>query len=383
MAEIALHGLTKVFANGTRAVHDVSLRVADGEILVLVGPSGSGKTTLLRLIAGLETLTSGTIRIQGAVVNDLPPARRRVGMVFQRPALYPHLNVRANLEFGLRLSGTASRTEIDQRVAETAQLLGLQHVLERRPGTLSGGQQQRVALGRALIRRPPVILLDEPFSSLDGPLRSELRRELHLLQRRLGTTMIYVTHDQLEGLALADRLAVLEGGRLQQLDSPKRVFDFPNHRMVAAFLGWPPMNLVDGRLTQVEGQVSFEVDGRALPLPPGVATTLLERIGRPICLGIRPQDVALSGLQGAAESHAITLRLLVTLTESVGTGVLVSGRWGDQHLSALCVSSGTLPGVGEEAEFIIALRRAHWFDGTDGRALAMGETSQELSDETC
>jgi multiple sugar transport system ATP-binding protein len=269
MAEVTLEQLAKTYPGGVEAVRDVSLRVADGELLVVVGPSGSGKTTLLRLIAGLETPLHGIVRVGGQVVNNLPPHRRNVAMVFQRPALYPHLSVRENLGFGLALrQGGRWRRWLpgrcpvpmgdgEQQVANIARLLGLENLLERRPATLSAGQQQRVALGRALVRRPDVFLLDEPFSNLDAPLRQEMRRELHLLHRRLRATMIYVTHDQDEAVALADRIAVLDQGRIRQVDRPDVLWERPADRVVAAFLGWPAMNLPEGRLIRVEGRLVF------------------------------------------------------------------------------------------------------------------------------
>jgi multiple sugar transport system ATP-binding protein len=264
MAEVALEKVGKTYPGGIAALRDVSLRIEDGELVALVGPSGSGKTTLLRLIAGLETPTGGTIRIGDRIVNDVPPHRRDVAMVFQRPALYPHLSVRANLGFGLFLrQGLFRRTGVppvpptEERIASIARQLGLEDILDRRPATLSGGQQQRVALGRALVRRPAVFLLDEPLSNLDTRLRLEMRRELHLLHRRFRTTIIYVTHDQDEAMSLGQRIVVLDQGLVRQAGSPQELYDRPSDRFVAGFLGWPPMNLLDGELVMVDDRLSF------------------------------------------------------------------------------------------------------------------------------
>src|SRR5262245_34433799 len=275
MAEVALGGVSKQYPGGVEALRDLTLTVADGELVVLVGPSGCGKTTTLRLIAGLETPTRGTLRIGGRVVNDLPPRERDVAMVFQRPALYPHLSVRDNLAFGLRmrrggfpLLGWNRRADevVRDRVARAARMLELDDVLDRLPGQLSGGQQQRVALGRAVVREPAAFLLDEPLSNLDARLRTEMRRELHLLHRRLRATMIYVTHDQTGALPPGDRLVVLHRGVAQQADAPLAVYERPANRFVAGFIGWPPMNFMDGQLVGQDGRPGFATRDLVLPL---------------------------------------------------------------------------------------------------------------------
>jgi len=312
MAAVVLEHLTKVYANGVRAVHDLCLQVADGELLVLVGPSGCGKTTTLRLIAGLEEPTSGSIRIGGRPVNALSPHQRDVAMVFQRAVLYPHLNVRRNLSMSLRLrrrSGLLARALLGpfrparlaelqeqqkltaERMDNAVRLLGLGEILDRMPGQLSGGQQQRVALGRAIVRRPGVFLLDEPLTHLDGQLRAELRHELHLLQQELRATMIYVTHDQAEAMTLADRVAVMDRGVVQQVDRPEAIYQRPGNRFVAGFLGWPPMNFVDGRLLTKDGRLCFAFNGCCLPLPENKAAQWRAQVGRSVTLGIRPEDI--------------------------------------------------------------------------------------------
>jgi multiple sugar transport system ATP-binding protein len=242
MATVDLDNVRKVFDNGKVAVAGADFTVADGELLVLVGPSGCGKTTLLRAIAGLESISTGTIRIDGRVVNDLAPRERDIAMVFQNYALYPHMTVAENLAFGLRLRGLP-RADIMQRVAEAARMLGLSELLDARPRRLSGGQRQRVALGRALVREPKVFLLDEPLSNLDAKLRAAMRVEIARLHQRLGATMIYVTHDQVEAMTLGQRIVVLNDGEIHQVDTPMRLYDAPENQFVAGFLGSPAMNL--------------------------------------------------------------------------------------------------------------------------------------------
>jgi multiple sugar transport system ATP-binding protein len=340
MADVALERLAKTYANGVHALRDVTLSARDGELLVLVGPSGCGKTTLLRIIAGLETPTAGVVRLGSRVVNREPPYRRDVAMVFQRPALYPHLTVRDNLSFGLdqrrpwservrhwfRRNGTAD--ERGERVREAAELLELTDVLQRRPAELSGGQQQRVALGRALVRRPAVFLLDEPLSNLDARLRLEMRRQLHLLHRRLRATMVYVTHDQDEATALGDRVAVLDRGALQQIDRPDILYQRPINRFVAGFLGWPPMNLLDGELVEAGGQLCLVGPAACLTLAGPRRAEWHHLAGRAVTLGIRPEQLRV----GPANDGETRLSLEVRLVEKAGPNCLVTG---------VCVESGT------------------------------------------
>jgi multiple sugar transport system ATP-binding protein len=380
MAQVVLEGVSKTYPNGVRAVRDLSLTIADGELLVLVGPSGCGKTTTLRLIAGLETPTAGTICINGRVVNGDAPHRRNAAMVFQRPALYPHLNVRQNLGFGLALrdgawpwiSGTL-RAERRERVSRAAQLLELTDLLERRPSELSGGQQQRAALGRALVREPAVFLLDEPLSNLDSRLRMEMRRELLLLHRRLTATMVYVTHDQEEALTLGDRVVLLDRGVVQQADNPQAIYDRPTNRRVAAFLGSPPMNFLEGRLVEQDGD---------LCLKRGVAAiSLAERqrdwrafVGREVALGIRPGHVSV-GEPGWRNAGSLTPRLAdVLLVERAGDLRLATLRYGEWTVTALlegtsCVAEGATAAV----EF--ALVQAHLFEAESGRLLSSARSN--------
>lgn len=368
MADVVLDGITKVYPSGVPALTGVSLQVADGELAVLVGPSASGKTTLLRLLAGLEEPTAGTIRIGGRVVNAVPPARRGVALVFQRPALYPHLTVRQNLEFGLRLAGGWTKAELCRRVEELAPILGLADVLNRHPRELSGGQQQRVAVGRALVRRPQVILLDEPLASLDGPLRGELRRELHLLQRRFATTMIHVTHDQAEAMTLADRLVVLDKGQVLQVDSPERVYQRPCHQKVAALLGSAPMSFLQGRVSSGDTGLKFVGPGRHLTFPLGAKLPAAAQ-GPSVLLGLRPEDVRV----GSAGSVCVSLT--VALVEPLGFATLVTCRRGGWQLAAFAAPRTPPPRAGEEVALSFDLDQAHWFDAHDGRAMTVDQTT--------
>lgn len=374
MADVVLDHLRKQFAAGPRAVDDLCLTIADGELIVLVGPSGCGKTTTLRLIAGLEQPTSGRVLLGGRDVTDRPPRERDVAFVFQRPALYPHLSVAENLAFGARLRERGSwfgrrrpmSDDLARRVAEAAEWLGLTELLERRPEQLSGGQQQRVALGRALVRRPAVFLLDEPLSSLGLAQRQELRRELHLLQRRLRATMVYVTHDQVEAMALGDRIVVLDGGRVQQEGRPQALYDRPTNRFVAGFLGWPPMNFLDGRLVRDEdGRSCFLWQGRHWPAPAGAESVQ----GAEVTLGIRPENVAL------AQHGSGLLAAEVMLTEPLGATRLVTlGRDG-QPLLALTTDGQTPLAEGQTVEVAWDMSKAHLFDRASGMALRRGSAA--------
>ena len=289
MAEIQLDKLTKVYGDGTKAVSDFDLEVADGEFVVFVGPSGCGKTTALRMIAGLEAITAGTVAIGGEVVNTLPPKDRDVAMVFQNYALYPHMSAYDNMAFALKMRGV-EKAEIERRVTGAARMLGLSEVLKKKPRTLSGGQRQRVAMGRAIVREPQAFLMDEPLSNLDAKLRVEMRAEIARIQRDLGVTTIYVTHDQVEAMTMGDRVCVLRGGFLQQVASPQELYDRPANLFVAEFIGSPAMNLVRAELAG--GEVRF--GDRVLPVPDGVRSarpSLAAYVGKQVVLGIRPEDI--------------------------------------------------------------------------------------------
>jgi multiple sugar transport system ATP-binding protein len=293
MAEINFDQVTKIYPDGTEAVSAVDLAIEDGSLMVLVGPSGCGKTTLLRMVAGLEEITEGEIRIGDRVINDVEPKNRDLAMVFQNYALYPHMTCYENMAFGLKLRRLPKR-EIDQRVRSAARALGLEEQLKKKPRSLSGGQRQRVAMGRAIVREPKAFLMDEPLSNLDAKLRVEMRTEISRIQQDLGTTMIYVTHDQTEAMTMGDRVAVLRRGVLQQVADPQALYDSPANLFVAGFIGSPAMNMVEGSLVAEDGVTRVEFGGLRLDL---LESTLSERpglreyAGRRLAIGIRPEDI--------------------------------------------------------------------------------------------
>ncbi len=372
MADVTLAGVEKRYPQNITAVSDLTLHVNDGELLTVLGPSGCGKTTTLRLIAGLEKPTHGQVRIAGRVVNALPPHRRQLALVFQRPALYPFLTVGQNLAFGLELgrsglwpwgAGHAGRAEIAARVADTARLLRIDRLLDRRPLELSGGEQQRVALGRALVRRPQALLLDEPLASLDAPLRLEMRREMHLLQRHLRATMVYVTHDQEEALTLGDRVAVLWQGRLQQVDIPANLLARPSNCLVAGFVGTPPINLLHGQLIEPSGRLTLASEGDAWTLPETLARKLQAFRGKTVTLGVRPEQVRI-----ARPEQENALVFTVVRAERLGPGTLIV-------LEGKCWQARAwLPGavsVAEQSRLAVnwEVHQTLLFDGTTGQAL--------------
>ncbi len=334
MAEIILDNLGKVYAGGTRAVGDVNIDIADGEFIVLVGPSGCGKSTLLRMVAGLENITEGEVRIGGRVVNNVEPADRDIAMVFQNYALYPHMSVRKNLEYGLKNRRTP-RAEIDRRVNEAAEILQIGPFLDRKPRALSGGQRQRVAMGRAIVREPAAFLFDEPLSNLDAKLRVAMRLEIKELQKRLRTTSLYVTHDQLEAMTLADRLVVLNKGRVEQIGTPLEVYRRPASAFVASFIGSPAMNLLSAK---------------AVPHIRGTA-----HAGT---IGIRPEDLRLDD-QGQIAMH-------VSAVEELGAQRLVHGTVGGEPVTVTLPSDLSLP---DDLRLTAAPEAVHLFDAQTGMRL--------------
>jgi multiple sugar transport system ATP-binding protein len=322
MAEIQLIELTKQYPNGFQAVTDVSLEIADGEFLVLVGPSGCGKSTLLRMIAGLEEITAGDLVIGDRIVNDESPRDRDIAMVFQNYALYPHMTVRKNIGYSLRLA-KYPKDEIKRRVDEAAELLELTDLLERKPALLSGGQRQRVAMGRAIVRQPAAYLMDEPLSNLDAKLRVQMRAEIARLQRDLGVTTVYVTHDQVEAMTMGTRVAVLKGGHLQQVDRPQALYDRPANSFVAAFIGSPSMNLYQGRVDTEGPTPIVKFGSHSLPVPPHIVAEipdLADSNGREVVLGIRPE--ALSEPTDGVDTRP-TIRVTVELVEALGAELVV------------------------------------------------------------
>jgi multiple sugar transport system ATP-binding protein len=323
MASVTFEHVTKVFDDRVRAVSDLSLEIPDGEFMVLVGPSGCGKTTALRMVAGLEEISEGEIRIGDTVVNDVDPRWRDVAMVFQNYALYPHMTVFDNMSFGLK-SRQVPKREIRQRVEEIGRVLGLRDLLDRKPRQLSGGQRQRVAMGRAIVRDPSVFLMDEPLSNLDARLRVQMRAEVARIQHELGATTIYVTHDQVEAMTMGDRIAVMRSGTLQQTGEPEDVYRRPVNLFVASFIGSPPMNLVQAQLDSRNGELVALVGAQELVVPAEVAgerSALAQYAGRTIGLGIRPEHVREPGLSG--DSPSSRLRGQVQATEALGSEVLV------------------------------------------------------------
>ena len=324
MAEISLHGVTKVFADGTQAVHALDLSIPDGELMVLVGPSGCGKTTVLRMVAGLEDLTDGEIWIGDRVVNEVPPGDRDVAMVFQNYALYPHMTVYQNIGLSLKIRGM-KRREVARRVHDAAKVLYLEELLKKRPRELSGGQRQRVAMGRAIVRDPQAFLMDEPLSNLDAKLRVQMRSEILRLQRALNTTTIYVTHDQTEAMTLGDLVAVMKGGMLQQVASPQELYIWPANVFVGGFIGSPAMNLVMATVSDEGGMIFVEFAGHRLRVPDDVVASrpaLAEYRGRQLILGIRPEAMEDAALLSDLEpdSH---IPALIELREGMGSDVFL------------------------------------------------------------
>ncbi|MFO1414199.1 MAG: sn-glycerol-3-phosphate ABC transporter ATP-binding protein UgpC [Burkholderiales bacterium] len=353
MASVTLHSLRKSFGD-TEVIKDVDIAIEDREFAVFVGPSGCGKSTLLRMIAGLETPTAGQIRIGERVVNDLPPKDRRISMVFQTYALYPHMDVRANMGFGLRIAGEA-QGEIARKVADAARILGLEAMLDRLPRQLSGGQRQRVAMGRAMVRHPDVFLFDEPLSNLDAKLRVQMRTEIRSLHQRLATTSIYVTHDQVEAMTMADRIVVLRDGRVEQIGAPAELYDAPANTFVATFIGSPAMNLLPGG--REGGQIRLATGGR-WPAPAGAVAD-----GSPLTVGIRPEHlrVADPGADGAIPAR-------VEVVEFTGADTYVSCETCGERIAfvthrRLSLRAGDAVALAAEAADL------HVFDGASGRRL--------------
>jgi multiple sugar transport system ATP-binding protein len=323
MAQVTLENIAKVYPDGTEAVKDLSLEIADGELVVFVGPSGCGKTTALRMVAGLEEISSGTISIGDRVVNRLPPRERDVAMVFQNYALYPHRSVYENIAFPLKLRKLA-KPEIEERVKRIARLLGLEEQLQRRPRQLSGGQRQRVAMGRAIVREPQVFLMDEPLSNLDAKLRTEMRAEISLLHKELAVTTIYVTHDQVEAMTLGERVAVMRKGELQQVSAPQELYDRPVNLFVAGFIGSPSMNFVEGMIegadrgsSVVFGEERITLDDIERKQQPSLG----DWVGRKVIVGIRPEHLEDAALMNGRPDR--TLRGLVRLKEALGSEIIV------------------------------------------------------------
>jgi multiple sugar transport system ATP-binding protein len=354
MAGVKLRSIFKSFG-AVRVIEDLNLEVQDGEFMVLVGPSGCGKSTALRMIAGLEELTSGEIWIGDRIVNELPPKDRDIAMVFQNYALYPHMTVRENLAFGLKIR-KVPRPEVDRLVGEAARILDIQQLLDRKPKEMSGGQRQRVAVGRAIVRKPSVFLFDEPLSNLDAKLRVQMRAEISRLQQQLGVTTVYVTHDQVEAMTMGRRIAILEGGRLQQVGSPLEVYERPVNVFVATFIGSPPMNFFPA--TVGPGGAELRAAEFALPVPGSWRAVAASREGRGVLVGIRPEKLELSP---AGSSGQGTATVLVEATELLGSEAIVHGRAGKDLLIAKA-ESRLAPSIGDRVVLKLEPESIHLFD---------------------
>ena len=391
MAKLRLAGVSKVYPNGFRAVSDVNLNITDGELLVLVGPSGCGKSTLLRMIAGLEDITEGAVEIDGRIVNAETPRQRDIAMVFQNYALYPHMTVRKNIGYSLRL-GRVPKAEAARRIEDTAAMLELTDLLDRKPGVLSGGQRQRVAMGRAIVREPAAFLMDEPLSNLDARLRIQMRAEIIRLQRNLGTTTVYVTHDQVEAMTMGSRVAVLRDGLLQQVDSPQVLYDHPDNVFVGAFIGSPSMNLYQGRIERTATAARAVFGAHSFPLPhQGTERDGFSGgDGQEVIVGIRPEWLVEKTRDNADRP---SVRVRVELVESLGSELvahttieaadadinapdLAEASVGDSGDGAPCLarlSPRSRVAAGDTIDLAINAPSLHLFDAATERALRSGQ----------
>jgi multiple sugar transport system ATP-binding protein len=400
MAEIVFEDVWKVYPDGTEAVRAFSLEIVDREFMVLVGPSGCGKTTALRMVAGLEAISKGSVRIGDRVVNDVPPKQRDIAMVFQNYALYPHMSVFDNMAFGLKLQ-KVPRQEIQQRVGEAARILGLGELLDRKPKALSGGQRQRVAMGRAIVRHPQAFLMDEPLSNLDAKLRVQMRSEIAHIQSELGVTTIYVTHDQVEAMTMGDRVAVMRKGVLQQVDTPERLYEHPVNLFVAGFIGSPAMNLFEASLTRANGALVVDFGGFRLPVPDSVVaerSSLRNYENRKVVLGIRPEDIEDAALVPDAPADT-RITATVDLREALGSDVVVhftidappavtddvrelavdigqealdrvqQDAEGGSSVVVARLNRRTTVNRGDRVEFVIDTQRMHFFDPDAGSGI--------------
>ena len=382
MATVDLEQINKVYANGFHAVKDLNLDVRDGEFMVLVGPSGCGKTTALRMVAGLENISSGMLRIGGRPVNNVMPKDRDIAMVFQNYALYPHLTVRDNIGFALKLR-KLPKSEIGTKVKETAEILGLTEWLDRKPGQLSGGQRQRVAMGRAIVREPSVFLMDEPLSNLDAKLRVQMRAEVQRIQRRINVATMYVTHDQVEAMTMGDRVAVMRSGVLLQVDHPQVLYNRPDNLFVAAFIGSPAMNLYEASIT--DGALSFRLGSQEIELPQSVRAAhpgLVSYAGKKVVVGLRPEH-----LPAASDATGPTMVGDVDLVEELGAELMVHFTVDARRVRAEGTASAdedavahsgegvarvdpdSTVKVGERATFAIKTDGMHFFDPDSGAAI--------------
>jgi multiple sugar transport system ATP-binding protein len=363
MGQVVLKGINKFF-DSVHAVKDVNLQIRDKEFVVFVGPSGCGKTTTLRMIAGLEAISSGDISIDGNVVNQLAPMDRDIAMVFQNYALYPHMSVHDNMAFGLKMR-KFERSEIDKRVQEAADILGIGELLKRKPRQLSGGQRQRVALGRAIVRHPRVFLFDEPLSNLDAKLRVQMRVELKKLHLRLGTTAIYVTHDQVEAMTLGDRVVVMRDGLVQQVGEPLELYNQPANRFVAGFIGSPAMNFATVTVTDTNGSLVAENSGLRIKLPDETASRLRGHIGQEVTLGVRPEDLTVAG---TADPDHLCFDAVIEVVEQLGSEILLDMKVGENVMVA-SVEPTVRAKVRDRLRVAMRPNKIHVFDAKTEAAL--------------
>jgi multiple sugar transport system ATP-binding protein len=362
MSRVVIRNLNKMY-NEVHAVKDVNLEIRDREFMVLVGPSGCGKTTTLRMVAGLETISSGDILIGDTIVNTLPPMDRDIAMVFQNYALYPHMSVYDNMAFGLKMR-KFDRGEISRRVREAADILGIQNLLARKPRQLSGGQRQRVALGRAIVRHPQVFLFDEPLSNLDAMLRVQMRVELKKIHHRLGTTAIYVTHDQVEAMTLGDRVVVMKDGLVQQVGEPLDLYNAPANRFVAGFIGSPAMNFATVGIGEENGAVWAVAEGIRLKLPPEIGARLRPHTGSPVTLGVRPEDLRVA----AGDADELGVDAVVEVVERLGSQSLLDVRVGSGPMVA-AVEPTVRAQPHDRLRLALNPARLHFFDGRSEAAI--------------
>ncbi len=374
MAEVSIENVTKIYPGGVLAVKSIDLVINDEEFLVLVGPSGCGKSTTLRMIAGLEEITEGLIRIGGRVVNDVPPKDRDIAMVFQNYALYPHMTVYKNMAFGLKLRGFP-RDEIEERVGDAARILSITELLDRKPKALSGGQRQRVALGRAIVRKPSAFLFDEPLSNLDAKLRVEMRAELAKLHHRLHTTTIYVTHDQVEALTLGDRIVVMDDGIIQQVAAPLTVYDRPENMFVAGFIGTPAMNFLEGKLGGENGQLYFTREGVRLRITPSLAERVADYAGKDVVFGIRPENLQVKGQGISISENENAVQSKVSVVEPLGDDMIVYLNAGGRDFIAKLDSHVNVD-VDDVPEILFDVDTAHFFDPETGENISLAEPAQ-------
>ncbi len=359
MAQVSIQEVTKVYPGGVKAVDRVSLEVESKEFVVLVGPSGCGKSTILRMVAGLEEITSGKITIGGKLVNDMPSKDRDIAMVFQSYALYPHMTVFENMAFGLSLRGYP-KWEIANRVKEAAEILGISRYLNRKPRELSGGERQRVAVGRAIVRKPLVFLFDEPLSNLDAKMRVQMRTELNKLHMRLQSTMIYVTHDQMEAMTLGNRIAVMHQGVIQQVADPATLYEHPVNRFVASFVGSPPMNFIPGRILRRNGRAYFDEGAWRVKIADEMVPKLVSLDGKTTLLGIRPEDIYDKlFVQYAPPENTVTAT--VEVVEPMGAEVYLHLLLGSHALTAR-VGGHERPKVNQDMDLVFDMSKVHFFD---------------------